>query len=395
MKKITLFALCMLAASTVSFAQEENEDKKLTLEMSGEIDASFRNYNGDRFENEHKGSSKAYMPYLGLYGEYNFAPKWTATADVEFVSGCGIQVDEISLTRELCSGISLKGGLLTLPIGHQNVGFGYNDYFTNADPEGEINMISSPQSEMGIALFGELDCGIDYQLSVTSGMNPAYMSAQYWAYDCTQGFFDEENTFTSPAYSLKLGYTGIEGLTLNAGVYYSADIVKNMEYSALFKEQIDVKTPLTLWFADAEYANDYFTLRGSVLQGTLKNANRLTEFFATNPEIEWADDGEIAKGVMTYMGEAGLNLKNCFYPESKGPELIPFVHYEVYDTQDKVTLDDEKLDGSKVKSWAFGVNYKPMENITIKCNYTTRNLGKDIRNMNEVNLAIAYDLTIL
>ena len=393
MKKITLFALCMLAASTVSFAQDDNEDKKFTLEVSGEVDASFRNYNGDRFENEHEGSKKAYMPCFAVYGEYNFAPRWTAAADIEFVSGCGMQVDEISIARELCNGISFKGGILELPIGHHNAGWGYTEYFTNADPEGESNIISTPLSEMGVALFGELDCGIDYQLSVTSGMNPAYMSAQYWAYDCTQGFFGEDNTFTSPAYSLKLGYTGIEGLTLNAGVYYCADAVKNMEYSSLFKEQVNVKTPMTIWFADAEYAHDYFTLRGSIMQGKMKNADRLTTFFADN-DVEWADDGEIAKTAMTYMAEAGVNLKSIFYPETKGPDLVPFVHYECYDTQNKVTDKDAKLDGSKVKEWAFGVNYKPNENVTLKCNYTTRNLGADLRNMNEINLAVAYDLSI-
>ena len=389
------------------FAQDEqkDEEKALTVELSGEIDGSLRNYSGDRFDYTDKSSAIAQIPCFDVWLEYQLAPKWLLTGEAEFISGAGIQVDEISLTREINPMFNIKGGLLQLPIGHCNSGYAYTDHFTIGDPEGEYAMLPCPMAELGLALSGEFDFGLDYQLSLTTGMNGLGASPYSWMQEAVQGFWDDNANFTSPAYSLKLGYTGIEGLTLNVGIYHADNIARNNSYFTAYQDFCSdngmeyKKVPTTIWFADGEYAHDYFTIRASYLQGHLGGTTPYSAFLNTiadDEELDCADGLSLSKEVISYMGEVGLNLKNCFYPETKGPNLIPFAHYEFYNSQHKT--EGEAIPGSKVNMWSFGCNWKPNDDLTIKLNYTTRKIdggSKDgMPHMNEVNIGVAYDIEL-
>ena len=406
-------AMISFFASTV-YAQEiaeEEVESPLSITLSGEIDASVRNYTGTRFDTENgpenENSALARIPSMDLYMEYNFAPKWLATADVEFISGCGIQVDEISLSYDFNPSFGLKAGLFTLPIGYCNNGHSYLDYFMTGDPEGEYDMIPCPFSETGIAAYGELMYNISYQVSLTTAVNPFMFSSTNWIQGATQGFFSDEANFSSPAITATVNYDGIKNLHLGAGIYFTPNSAKNMSLYSLYKDFCIYQTgkkyslPVTLWFAEAEYAHRYFTARASYLQGNLGNAqcfsdfiNFLPEDVAEEYEIDYEGD-VIGKQIISYMGEIGLNLKECFYPETNGPVLTPFVHYECYDSQHKVSPNqmEDRNPASKVRMWSVGMNWKPIENIAVKCNYTNRKLGSGgLNSMNEINLGIAYSV---
>lgn len=396
------------------FAQEEEKETEketgLTVGILGEVDASIRNHNGDRFTDYNHSVSMARIPSFDIWAEYKLNKKWSLNAEVEFISETGIQVDEISISHHVLPQLSLKGGMFMLPVGHCNSGHGYIDYLTTGDPEGEYALIPCPYIETGLAATGEFDCGINYFASITTGMKASNASPYKWMYAATQGFFSEEANFNSPAYTFKLGYDGIEGLSLNAGIYYCGDIARNMsyynEYSEFCAEEgyHAKKSPIKIWFAEAKYDHDYFTARASYLQGHMGGTKALSSFLCDytfeddDEEFELTEGRTLAKGVVNYMGEVGLNLKNCFYPESKGPDLMPFVHYEYYDSQHEFEsrFDDgsDILPQSKVNAWTFGCNWRPNDNIVVKANYTTRKIGGKNDNfprMNELNLGIAYD----
>ena len=402
MKKnvLSTVLLSFFLGGNVVFAQQEQsnneEEKSLSIGVCGEVNASMRNYTGDRFDYSDKSSAVAQIPCFDVYMEYQFNPRWTLNAEAEFVSGCGIQLDEISLTRKLFPALNIKGGLLQLPIGHANSGYGYTDYFTTGDPEGEYAFLYGPMAEVGLALLGELNCGLDYHLSLTTGMNGAYASPYYWMQGATQGFFNDDLYLSSPALTFKLGYTGIDGLSVNAGIYHCSNIAKNSASFLDYEATADYKkVPTTIWFADGAYEHDYFTIRGSYLQGHLGGSSQYSAFLNTLDEEETeCSEGTLAKGVITYMGELGLNLKNCFYPESNGPDLIPFVHYEYYNSQHELDGDDV-IAGSKVNLWSFGCNWKANDNIAVKLNYTTRKIDDGAqKNMNEFNIGVAYDFEL-
>lgn len=418
-KRILTSGLCTL--TTLAMAQTENhvpqvektEDSKLTLILSGEVDASVRNYTGSRFDTPNgpvsDNSAIGRIPSFDIALNYNFSPRWTAVAELEFVSGCGIQVDEMSISHEFNPSFIIKGGMFMLPIGHCNAGYKYSEYLTTGDPEGEYSLIPCPFTETGISVLGEFEHGISYQASITTGINPLSVSPNRWLKTASQGFSQDETSFSAPALSARLDNKHFKGLRFGLGGYFCPDIARNMHYYNSFKEFTIGKTghtysvPVALWFADAEYKNDYFIARASYLQGHMNNSSSLADYFNTCIENAVYDDldyepGTIGKDIISYMGEIGFNIRNCLYPDKKNwPDLMPFVHYECYDPQMKVAEETTSLreECSKVQAWSFGMNWKPINEIVLKFNYTTRRLGHGTTgNMKELNLGMAYDVSI-
>ena len=407
--------LGVLFASVGLYAQDaeadnEEKDSKFSLNANGEVGASIRNYTNHRFSTdegvEAENSTAGRVPGIAFYAEYKINPKWKANCNVEYISGSGIQLDNFSLTHSVNSAFNVTAGIFELPVGHCNTDYGYIDYFHTGDPEGEYALIACPMTEMGLALSGELDCGLSYHASVTTGLNAALFSTPYWVGCSSQAFNYDESNFSSPAYTLRLGYYGLKNFQMGAGIYYSPNTAHNSVFYADYKEYCQdnfgklKKTPVTIWYADAEYANDYVTVRGSYMQGNLGNPACLSSYYTdliaegTDEELEY-EEGTIGKGAIAVMGEIGLNLKNCFYAESKGPELYPFVHYEYYDSQHKADTGIERDPRGKVNMWSFGINWKPIEEVAVKCNYTTRKIGNGgMNSANEFNVAIAYDFDL-
>ncbi|MBQ0085411.1 MAG: hypothetical protein KBS65_04120 [Prevotella sp.] len=410
---VFFFCLTLLTGNVLAQETEAMEDKKLSLTISGEFDASIKNYSKDRFATPQgpvaESSAKARIPSFDIQMQYQFAPKWKATADVEFVSESNIQVDEISLTRDIIPEFNVKAGMFILPIGHCNNGYTYFDYFTAGDPECDFSLIPCPFIETGVSFLGELKCGLSYQASFTTAMTPTNYTSEYWTQYATQGFFRDESFFSSPALSLNIGYEGIKNLKLNTGIYYCANTAKNMSLYSDYKE-FCLKTfnknqaiPVTILFADGQYRNDYFTARASVLKGFMGGTYQLTSYYGSLRDLGDLDkidgleyvNGVIGKQVFSYMGEVGLNLKNCFYKDTKGPDLIPFIHYECYDSEEKVEseLSEMRNPCSRVNMWSFGLNWRTFKNIAVKSSYTTRRIGRGCDNMNSANeftLALAY-----
>lgn len=392
---------------------EGTDESRLSLFFSGEVDASVRNYTGSRFETPNgpvsDNSSIGKIPGFDIAMEYNFSPRWTAVADVEFISGCGIQVNEISISHELTPSFIIKGGMFMLPMGYCNAGYGYADYFTTGDPEGESSLIPCPFTETGISFLGEFESGISYQASITTGISPLSVSPNRWLKNASQGFLQDETSLSSPALSVRLDNKYFKDLRFGLGGYFCSDIARNMPCHTNFKEFIIGKTgnaytvPVVLWFADAEYRSNYFIARASYLQGHMNNSLSLADYFNTCVKNAVYDDldyepGAIGKDVISYMGEIGFNIKNCFYPDKKNwPDLMPFVHYECYDPQMKVADETTSLreECSKVQALSIGMNWKLIDEIVLKFNYTTRRLGHGgMNSMKELNLGVAYDVNI-
>ena len=415
MKKISIVFMALLV-STGAFAQDaegnNQEPSKFSLIAKGEIDASFKNYTGNRFMTEKgvydESSVTTRVPGISFEAEYKITSKWIVNSEAEYISGAGVQLDKFSITHAVNPAFNVTAGLLPLPIGHCNSEYGYIDYFHTGDPEGEYALIPCPMTETGVALSGKFNCGLSYHASITTGMDAKMFNTMGWTVFAPQAFNFSESNFDSPAYTFRLGYEGLTNFKMSAGVYYCANTAENMTLKKDYKEFCtnnyngQKKVPLTIWYAEAQYMNDYVTLRGTYLQGNMGNSGYLSNYFNyllqndTDEELQY-DEGVVGRGVVSVMGEVGLNLKNCFYADTKGPELYPFVHYEHYDSQAKAAdmagvVRDPR---GKVDMWSFGVNWKPINEVAVKCNYTTRKIGDgDMNSANELNLAVAYNFQL-
>lgn len=107
----------------------------------------------------------------------------------------------------------------------------------------------------------------------------------------------------------------------------------------------------------------------------------------------------MAKRAVDWSAEVGVNLKS-FFPGVKGfPTIYPFVHYNYYNPQEeceKGLIGDERC---QVSLWSFGLNWRPLPNLVVKADYTTRQIGtskmfssSNYNSENEFRIGVAYQL---
>ena len=408
----------MSATTLTTLQAQDNDSTRFSLSTYGEVDGNFRGYTGNRFSTllgpVTTSSSAITVPDVCLHLQYKPASRWTLDGEVAFVSGNGLELDQVSATYQFFPALSVMAGIFPLPIGHSNTDYGYVDYFMTGLPEGERELIPSPFTETGIALTGELPYGFNYHASVTTGLNGTTMSDQTWAAECRQGFLYDQLSLSSPAWTLRLGYSGtgiLEGLQAGAGIYYCGNVARNMAaYNDYVKYQRSTlhfnnkySNPILIWYADAEYQHRFFTVRASYLQGNLGHSGVLSAYLsdlatAGNTDVLITPNTAVARQTLNVMVEAGWNLKNTFFADTHFPLLFPYVHYEYYDSQYKgdtevgTTMDPR----GAVNLWNFGLTYHPIQGLAIKAGYTLRTPTQSyLRHMNDFTLGVAWDFTLL
>lgn len=407
---MTLLSLPTIAQDEVTPDTDEGSyEPRLSLSGFGEFGLSGRNHTGDRFATgsgaEADNSVAFTIPAIGLRLDYKVNRFIGFASEAEYVSNHGVRLNKLTVGYSFCPELVFSGGIMRLPIGHANTDYGFTDFLTNGRPEGECAIMPAPLSECGVSLSGRLPFGLDYQATVSTGANPDAFTTQDFVKDSQQGFGNEEEKFGSPAFTCRLGYSGVKGLRIGAGIYYCPNTARNMteykDFKTFYTPERDV--PLTIYYADARYAHDWFTLCGSFLEGNMGNSFFLTNYFFDRLDDANADGmryngGNIAKIARTYMGEIGVNIKNILYPYTDGPDIIPFAHYEYYNSQEQGQASSVRMDPrGKVRKMTFGINWRPTDGVMFKCNYTTRRIGEydDFHTMNEVNVGLAYDLSFL
>ena len=146
---------------------------------------------------------------------------------------------------------------------------------------------------------------------------------------------------------------------------------------------------------DAQYRHRYFTVRGNLLSGNIGNSSLLT---AKNNKLSskspYSRLAPIAERAVSYGVEAGLNLK-AFMKNPKYLDITPFFRYEYYNPQEKVIMDANNLKDAdmrlKTQMWVAGLNYRPLPNIVIKADYTSRRIGNgQYKSENEFAIGVAF-----
>jgi opacity protein-like surface antigen len=109
--------------------------------------------------------------------------------------------------------------------------------------------------------------------------------------------------------------------------------------------------------------------------------------------------GPVARRAVDWSAEVGVNLKSFFPHVNAFPVVYPFVHYNYYNPQETC---EEGLIGDnrcQVSLWSFGLNWRPLSNLVVKADYTTRQIGTGkmfgsgpYNSENEFRIGIAYQL---
>ena len=332
--------------------------EKWRLGGYGEMLAAFKDYGLNRYYGGSKGNTKKNhheisIPRFVLEGEYKINPKWILSAEIEFESG------GTGITYEIESQSGSENG----------------EYETEVEKGGEVAL----------------------EQMITSGLNPNGFDCYNWVKKAKQGFLEVDN-FTAPAYTARLNWTGVPGLRLGASFFYNPKAQKNADKLITYAEYDDVN--VLLYSFDAQYVNQYVTARANYLSGNITETIGVTaanrRYSSKSP---YSRMGPVARRAVDWSAEVGVNLKSFFPHVNAFPVVYPFVHYNYYNPQE--TCEDGLIGDNRcqVSLWSFGLNWRPLSNLVVKADYTTRQIGTGkmfgsgpYNSENEFRIGIAYQL---
>ncbi len=410
---------------------KNNDYEKWRIGSYGEILAAFKDYGLNRYYGNSVGNTKKNhneisIPRFILQGEYKITPKWILSAEIEFeAGGTGsavemeaqsgsengeyetetekggeVALEQFHITRLIIPEFNVRVGHIILPVGLTNSHHEPLNFFTAARPEGATTLLASTWHETGLEFFGTFGKGaatFDYQAMVTTGLNPNGFDCYNWIKKAKQGFLEVDN-FSAPAYTVRLDWRGIPGLRVGASMLFNPNAGKNADKLITYDDL--GKINVFVYSFDAQYINKYITARANYLSGNITETVGIT---ATNRRYSnkspYSRMGPVAKRAVDWSAEVGVNLKS-FFPGVKGfPVVYPFIHYNYYNPQEEC---EQGLVGDKrcqVSLWSMGLNWKPLPNLVVKADYTTRQIGtskmfgtSDYNSENEFRIGVAYQL---
>lgn len=372
----------------------------------GEMMVSFKDYGLNRFYggngNTKKNHAEISIPRFVLAGDYKITPKWILGAEIEFESGGTgqavemestsggengeyeteiekggeVALEQFHITRLIHPAFNIRAGHMILPVGLTNTHHEPVNFLTVARPEGATMLIPSTWHETGLAIFGEFGkkrAKFDYEAMVTAGLNPNGFDIYNWVQGGGQGLFETDN-FSAPAYTFRLNWTGVEGLRLGASVFYNPNAGRNGDKLSTY-DGIG-KINIVLYSFDAQYVNKYVVARANYFSGNVPETVGITAINRTySNKSPYSRLGPVAKQAVDWSAEVGINVRSFFPHIAKFPDLVPFAHYNYYNTQfkgEKGVMLDKRCE---VSLWSVGLNYRILPNLVAKFDYTTRQIG--------------------
>ena len=410
-----------------------NDDYKFRIGGYGEIVARRMDYGLNRWAGTSNGSTRVNhadiaIPRFTLAMDYKFNRRWSLSAEIEFeAGGTGtayeietgtgsengeyeteiekggeVALEQFHVTYSHAPWLNIRVGHMVVPVGLTNNLHEPIFFFGTRRPEGETTLIPATWHETGIAIFGSIGRGaamFDYEAQIVAGAYPNGFDKYNWIQKGKQGFFETDN-FTSPAYVLRADWVGVPGLKIGGSMYYVANAGKNSDKLTTYKAYGAL--PVFLWSLDGQYSGRFVTARANMLSGNVHNADIISSvnrrYSSASP---YNRTPNVAKRALTWSAEAGINLHEVCSAlgwTERMPVVYPFAHYEYYNPQEKGQSASSAMDARcQVSLWQVGLNWKPLPNLVVKADYTTRQIGtakifgKGLYNSeNEWSIGVAY-----
>jgi hypothetical protein len=356
MSKITLLFIALFAA-TMLFAQNENvnqntagkmleSDKKLSIGGYGQLD-----YNQPLKTGVYKNGTLDVHRLVLLFG-YKFNERTNFVTEIEFEHVNEVYVEQAFLNYKINKWLNFRGGLMLIPMGIINEYHEPTTFNGVNRPVVDTKIIPTTWRELGAGFAGSLnEISLKYQAYVVNGFNGYNGNATINGNDAFRKARQKgiKSYISSPNFTTKVDYYGIRSLNIGASLYIGntqSTIYNNISRSdaALVAKADSSVLKMTMTAIDAKYTHHGLQLRGQFVYAAINNSD------AYNTVAKNANTNKgIGSAMMGYYIELGYNVFQLTKLEES--ELIPFVRYEKYNTQQKtdgVTLKNDLYDNALI-----------------------------------------------
>jgi hypothetical protein len=371
--RITTFFLVFLLAGTVVAAQAPAVDDgyPTTGPLSGYMDFHFNKGDGeDPVLDFHRFvllMSHSFSPRLRFVGELELEH-----AFVEGLEESGeIELEQAYVDFLLSRRVNVRAGMLLMPVGIINERHEPPVFNGVERPFVDTVIIPTTWFDVGAGLHGEVVPGLRYRAYIIAPLNALEFSAEEGIRGGRQK--GSEANVRNVAYTGRVEYLGIRGLTLGASVWTGE--------SSFAAPRLD--TTVRIGEVDARYRRNRLELRGQFAQLSIGDAGRLNDALGRAIGVV----PNIAEQLRGFYGEAGYRVWNAGAPR----DLVAFVRYENFDTQHRMPEGFVPLKEFDRDAWVIGTTYFPDPDIAIKADYVRlRNQSGLLPDRHFVNLGLGW-----
>ena len=308
-----------------------------------------------------------------LYAGYRFNDKFLFNSEIEVEHANEISVEFAYVDYLASDNLTLRGGMILLPLGLVNEFHEPTVFIGARRPETERRILPTTWRENGAGVLGSAGI-VNFRAYVTNGLRGAGFSSAGLRGGRQKG---GKALAANLAFSGRLDITPVPGITAGLGLYNGGS---GQEQVALDGTRLDMGTTVVEVHGLAQLRG--FDLRALFAHASVDQAGRASRALGLPTGAPIADT--MQGGYL----QAGYDVLSQF---STPLALTPYVRYEQVDTQHRVPggfVRDLSRDGV-LKT--LGVELKPIPNVALKTDYqwiaNEAGTGRDKFN---VNLGYAF-----
>ncbi len=420
MKKGVLVVLGALLAGTSLSAQVAPErNGRLTVGGYGEV-ALTRNFFSDNvYRYSHPADYKddpAHgrfdVPHAVIYLGYDFGHGWTMQTEIEFEhTGTGtavekefteageweteiekggeVELEQFWIQKSFAPQFNVRIGHVVVPVGGLNNAHEPLQFFTVYRPEGEYTILPSTWHDTGISLWGRAGAW-RYEALVVAGLDAfRYDRDHFVKYGAGSPY--EFKVANKLGFAARIDNYSVHNLRLSLSGFYGQGMHNSYPHDMWNTRYADVKGHTLIGAFDFAYTGKYLTVRGNADWGFVSDASVIStvkrNMSSNNAPYKKTPVGRnaCAAGI-----EAGYDFLHLFPRHGeKEQRLYLFGRYEYYDSYipDSDQPDYPYTDRHRI---AVGLNWLPIPQVAVKCEYSYRFLPNQYNNEPSLSLGIAY-----
>ena len=308
-----------------------------------------------------------------LYAGYRFNDKFLFNSEIEIEHSNEISVEFAYVDYLASEHLTLRGGMLLLPLGLVNEFHEPTVFIGARRPETEQRILPTTWRENGAGILGSAG-SVNFRAYVTNGLRGAAFTSAGLRGGRQKG---AQALAANVAFSGRLDVTPVPGIFTGIGLYRGGS---GQEQVVVNSERLDLGTTVVEVHGQAQVRG--FDVRALFAQASVDQAgeaSRALRLPAGSPIADTMQGGYLQVGY------------NILSQVDTPLALTPYVRYEQVDTQHRIPagfVRDLSRDGVFK---TLGIELKPIPNIVLKTEYQwmTNEAGTG-RNQFNVNLGYAF-----
>ena len=364
---------------------------------------SFNRYKRPELYADDKSHGRFDLPHVCLNLGYDFGKGWTLGSEVEFEHGGSgsaveieaeeageyeaevekggeVNIEQFWINKEFAGGkFNVKAGEIIVPVGYSNAYHEPDKFFTVYRPEGEATIMPNTWHQVGLSLWGRLK-DWRYEAQLLSGLNSESFTAEDFVhYGATSPYeFKVANNYAG---AVRVDNYSVRGLRIGLSGYYGYSFRNTLRTPG--SKYDDVTGALGIVALDFTLNRWNWIVRGNVDYAHFSDADEISAYNQANWTHHKYQDGNphhytnIGSHALAYALEAGYNVLALMHGATQ--KLYVFGHFEHYNTMASGTYAS-MYKYTKRYRCAFGLNYSPVKQVTIKGEYSYRFFEKPDNN---------------